>query len=93
MEHKNEIFDAEYERLDEINEDLKLIQRKGGLTFGTDAYLLSAFVKKNTSGSCADFGCGTGVISLDEIVPEGKGKMSASAYINGRKINVGDKLG
>ncbi len=64
MEHKNEIFDAEYERLDEINEDLKLIQRKGGLTFGTDAYLLSAFVKKNTSGSCADFGCGTGVISL-----------------------------
>ena len=37
--------------------------------------------------------CGRGVIALDEIVPEGKGKMTAAAYINGRKINVGDKLG
>ena len=36
--------------------------------------------------------CLDGVIVLDEIIPEGKGKMSASAYINGRKINVGDIL-
>lgn len=36
--------------------------------------------------------CRDGVIVLDEIIPEGKGKMSASAYINGRKINVGDIL-
>lgn len=48
-------------------------------------------VVKLDGGICV--ACGTGVISLDEIVPEGKGKMSASAYINGRKINVGDKLG
>ena len=33
-----------------------------------------------------------GAIAFDEIIPEGKGRMSASAYINGRKINVGDKL-
>ncbi len=38
-------------------------------------------------------GCLDGVIVLDEIIPEGKGKMSASSYINGRKINVGDTLG
>ena len=37
--------------------------------------------------------CQDGVIVLDEIIPEGKGRMSASAYINGRKINVGDILG
>jgi len=37
--------------------------------------------------------CGNGAIVLDEIVPEGKGRMSASAYINGRKIKVGDILG
>ena len=37
--------------------------------------------------------CQDGVIVLDEVIPEGKGKMSASAYINGRKINVGEILG
>ncbi|MBQ8146811.1 MAG: methionyl-tRNA formyltransferase [Clostridia bacterium] len=38
-------------------------------------------------------GCLDGVIVLDEIIPEGKGRMSASSFINGRKINVGDILG
>lgn len=52
----------EGERLDKINEDLSLIQRIGGLTFGTDAYLLSAFAKK--SGTAAELGSGTGVASL-----------------------------
>lgn len=42
---------------------------------------------------CICVGCGDGVIALDEVIPEGKGKMAASAYINGRKINIGDKLG
>ncbi|MDD6095518.1 MAG: methyltransferase [Clostridia bacterium] len=50
------------ERLDYINEDLSLIQLKSGLTFGTDAYLLSAFVKKGSKG--IDLGGGTGVASL-----------------------------
>lgn len=51
------------ERLDYINEDLSLIQLKRGLTFGTDAYLLSAFVRER-SGRGADLGSGTGVASL-----------------------------
>ena len=34
--------------------------------------------------------CQDGVIVFDEIIPEGKGKMSASAYINGRKVTVGE---
>ena len=37
--------------------------------------------------------CSDGVIVLDEVVPEGKGRMEAKAYINGRKINQGDILG
>ena len=37
--------------------------------------------------------CGEGVIALDIIVPEGKGKMNAKDYINGRKIALGDILG
>ena len=50
------------ERLDYINEELSLIQLRDGLLFGTDAYLLSAFVRK--SGRGADLGAGTGVASL-----------------------------
>jgi hypothetical protein len=34
------------ERINEINDNLKLIEKKNGLTFGTDAYLLSAFLPK-----------------------------------------------
>ena len=37
--------------------------------------------------------CGSGTICFDEVIPEGKGRMSAGAYINGRKINKGDILG
>ena len=37
--------------------------------------------------------CAQGVIALDVIVPEGKGKMLAKDYINGRKISLGDILG
>ena len=61
---ENVIFDSETERLDEINEDLKLIQKKNGLTFGTDAYLLAAFTRACPRGTAVDLGCGTGVISL-----------------------------
>ena len=51
------------ERIDEINEYLRLIQKKDGLTFTTDAYLLAAFVSGRHE-RCADLGAGTGVVSL-----------------------------
>lgn len=54
----------ENERLDKINEDLQLIQRKNGLTFSTDAFLLSAFCRPQPRARAADFGSGTGVIAL-----------------------------
>lgn len=54
----------ENERLDEINEHLRLIQRKNGLTFSTDAFLLSAFCRPQPKARAADFGSGTGVIAL-----------------------------
>jgi len=52
------------ETITKINENLSLIQNTDGLTFGTDAYLLSAFVcgGKNLEG--ADLGSGTGIIPL-----------------------------
>jgi tRNA1Val (adenine37-N6)-methyltransferase len=52
------------ERLDCVNESIRLIQRKNGLTFGSDAFLLSAFCRPLARGRAADFGCGTGIISL-----------------------------
>lgn len=52
------------ERIDEVNEQLRLIQKKNGLTFGTDAYLLAAFIRSQPSATAIELGGGTGIISL-----------------------------
>ena len=52
------------ESVTEINESLKLIQNTCGLTFGTDAFLLSAFVSGGRNLLGADLGSGTGIIPL-----------------------------
>lgn len=58
------------ERIDEINENLRLIQKKNGLVFGTDAYLLSAYVKGKRNAVAADLGSGTGVAAFLLAVKE-----------------------
>ncbi len=52
------------EKTESINDSLSLISKTTGLTFGTDAYLLSAYVRARTRGTAADLGAGTGVIAL-----------------------------
>ena len=52
------------ERTDKINSDITLTQNISGLTYGTDALLLSAFIKGKRGGRAAELGTGTGVISL-----------------------------
>ena len=52
------------ERLDEVNDRLRLIQRTDGLTFGTDALLLAAFIRGNPRARAIEFGTGSGIISL-----------------------------
>ena len=52
------------ERLDKVNENIVLIQKKDGLTFGTDAFLLASFIKKASSKKAAELGAGTGIMSL-----------------------------
>ncbi len=54
----------ENERINEINESLRLIEKKDSLTFGTDAYLLSAILPKRQKHIGVELGCGSGVISL-----------------------------
>lgn len=52
------------ERLDVVNDDIKLIQRKNGLLFGTDAYLLAAYIRQSKGKTGAELGSGTGIVSL-----------------------------
>lgn len=52
------------ERLDDVNESIRLIQKKQGLTFGTDAYLLAAYVRSQRRAHAVDLGSGTGIIPL-----------------------------
>lgn len=52
------------ERLDTVNENLRLIQKRNGLTFGTDAYLLAAFLRPSPRAKAVDLGSGTGIIPL-----------------------------
>ena len=52
------------ERINIINEDLKLIEDKNSLTFGTDAYLLSAYLPKRSTSVGVELGIGSGAISL-----------------------------
>ncbi len=56
-----------------INENLTLSQNSRGLTFGTDAYLLAAFMSGGSKKRAADLGSGTGVISL---LCQSKGKFA-----------------
>lgn len=53
----------ENERLDEVNDKLRLIQKTSGLTFGTDALLLAAFASKKAERAL-ELGGGTGIVSL-----------------------------
>ena len=49
---------------EKINDNLSIYQNEGSLAFGTDAYLLSAYIKKQPKALAAEFGAGSGVISL-----------------------------
>ena len=53
----------ENERLDEVNDKLRLIQKTDGLTFGTDALLLAGYVRESYRLGC-ELGGGSGIISL-----------------------------
>ncbi len=59
-----EVTVLEDEKKEKINEDLWLIRKCGSLTFGTDAYLLAAYMRAKAKGRAVELGCGTGVISL-----------------------------
>lgn len=51
-------------RLDKINEKLSIYQYTEGFAYGTDAVLLSAYVKVKKGDIGAEFGTGTGIIPI-----------------------------
>jgi tRNA1(Val) A37 N6-methylase TrmN6 len=51
------------ERIDKVNDNINLIQKTDGLTFGTDALLLAAYVKGKYKRA-VEIGGGTGIVSL-----------------------------
>ena len=55
---------SDKERRDFVNENITLTQKADGLTFGTDAYLLAAYVKPKAKARAVDLGSGTGIIPL-----------------------------
>lgn len=79
------------ERLNKINENLSLIEYTGGLTFGTDAYLLAAFVKGGHK-KLVDLGSGTGVASL-LCLAKNKTKTAYAAEIQERYASLIERNG
>ncbi len=97
----NNRISRENERIDEINFGIHLIQKTDGLTFGTDALLLSAFLRAEKNGRAAELGGGSGVISLlllslkkfahidcIEVQPDYAELIRRNAILNG----MGDRL-
>ena len=54
----------EGEKLTTVNENINLIQKENGLTYGTDAFLLASFIKAQKNSIAVELGGGTGIISL-----------------------------
>lgn len=51
-------------KAESINENLTILQNEGSLAFGTDAYLLFAYMRRAAKENACEFGAGSGVISL-----------------------------
>ncbi len=50
--------------LDQAKDNVYIWQKRNGFSYGTDASLLAAFIRKMSSKTAVEFGGGTGVISL-----------------------------
>ena len=70
----------EDERFDTVNEQIRLIQKKQGLTYGTDAFLLAAFVKPAPHTHAVDLGSGTGILPL-LLLSRGKIKCATAVEV------------
>ncbi len=63
MNHANPTLLSD-EQLDTVNRGLRLIRKKQGLTFGTDSFLLAAYMRPMPRARAVELGGGTGIVSL-----------------------------
>ncbi len=87
-------------RIDAVNDDISLIQRKNGLTFGTDALLLASYIGGGFDRAL-ELGAGTGIISL-LLLKRGKAAQITALEVqrdfaelteeNARANGLGDRL-
>ena len=61
------------ETVTRLNDGIELIQKSGGQMFGTDAFLLYAFVRPTPKKKAVELGAGSGIVSL---LCAAKGKFS-----------------
>lgn len=69
-----ELFEGE--RIDEVNDKLRLIQKPEGLTFGTDALLLAGYLS-GKSARGLELGAGSGIISFLLLTRKKVGEVTA----------------
>lgn len=67
------------ERIDYVNDSLKLIQKTDGLTFGTDALLLAGYISGKYKNAL-EIGGGTGIISM-LLITRGKAERAVAVEV------------
>lgn len=67
------------ERIDYVNDSLKLIQKTDGLTFGTDALLLAGYISGKYKNAL-EIGGGTGIISM-LLLSRGKAEKATAVEV------------
>lgn len=73
--------------------DGKMLKITASEVVRTDGVSVRAGEVLSLDGGRITVACGTGAVALLSVLPEGKKRMSAADFINGRKIAVGDVLG
>lgn len=71
----------EGERVDEVNDKIKLIQKTDGLTFGTDALLLAGYIGGRAARGL-ELGAGSGIITFLLLT---RGKLEAATALEVQK--------
>ena len=63
MNYKESLINDD-ERIDTVDDNISLIQKRDGFAYGTDAVLLASYIRKMSKKTAVEFGGGTGIVSL-----------------------------
>ncbi len=72
--------------------DGKMLKIVKTVVLKTEGKLGAAGEVVSLDGGVVEVACGSGTLGILRVLPEGKGRMDADAYIRGRRLSVGDIL-